>query len=254
MRVGRAALDEEAIRLIEEHNPDVDFDWPRILKGQGVEEPAPPPSRERERPGRRRDQPPRPAPPPIARGASEPEPIEPAVVEPEPDHAELDGVPGDEPVGAVAVPEDDAAEAVAAEREDAASQLPTAAFARLGSEGLSRLRARHAEILARISERIPDPVRQDELKAQAERLNPDVWVTDEEVGRGLEDYEVVYAALRTAVGQGQGLRRRRKRHRPASPAESPIASRQSPVESPVDRRESADEGETNDSTDDQRSD
>ena len=34
MRIGRSALDEEAIRLIEEHNPDVEFDWTRILKGQ----------------------------------------------------------------------------------------------------------------------------------------------------------------------------------------------------------------------------
>ena len=34
MRVGRSALDESAIRLIEEHNPDVEFDWTRILKGQ----------------------------------------------------------------------------------------------------------------------------------------------------------------------------------------------------------------------------
>ena len=34
MRVGRSALDEDAIRLIEQHNPDVEFDWTRILKGQ----------------------------------------------------------------------------------------------------------------------------------------------------------------------------------------------------------------------------
>jgi hypothetical protein len=35
VKVGRAALDPEAIRLIEERNPDVVFDWPRILKGEG---------------------------------------------------------------------------------------------------------------------------------------------------------------------------------------------------------------------------
>jgi hypothetical protein len=35
VRVGRAPLDEEAIRLIEQYNADIHFDWPRILKGQG---------------------------------------------------------------------------------------------------------------------------------------------------------------------------------------------------------------------------
>ena len=37
MTVGRAALDEDAIRLIEQHNPELQFDWTRILKGQGSE-------------------------------------------------------------------------------------------------------------------------------------------------------------------------------------------------------------------------
>jgi hypothetical protein len=49
---------------------------------------------------------------------------------------------------------------------------------------------------------------------QAERLNPDTWVTDEEVRLGLEHYEAVLASLRDVVGR----RRRRKRSRPGSPA------------------------------------
>ena len=32
VRVGRAAIDEDAIHLLEQHNPDVQFDWTRILK------------------------------------------------------------------------------------------------------------------------------------------------------------------------------------------------------------------------------
>jgi hypothetical protein len=71
-----------------------------------------------------------------------------------------------------------------------------------------RLRARHAEILARISERVPDPARQDELKTQAERLNPDTWVTDEEVSAGLEGYESALESIRAVVGQGRRRRRR----------------------------------------------
>ena len=87
---------------------------------------------------------------------------------------------------------------------DAISAVET----RLGSEGLSRLRARYSEVLARISETIADPQRQDELKTQAERLNPDTWVTDAEVTAGLESYESVFESLRSVVG-----RRRRRRRR-----------------------------------------
>jgi len=91
----------------------------------------------------------------------------------------------------------------------ASEDLPSSAVvARLGAEGVVRLRARHAEVLARISEKITDPVRSGELKAQAERLDPDTWVTDAEVGAGLESYESVFESLRGVVG------RRRKRRRP----------------------------------------
>jgi hypothetical protein len=72
---------------------------------------------------------------------------------------------------------------------------------------LSRLRARYSELLARISETVPDPARQEELKATAERLNPDTWVTEAEVAAGLEDYETVFESLRSVVGR----RRRRGR-------------------------------------------
>ena len=77
----------------------------------------------------------------------------------------------------------------------------TPAHARLGAEAVLRLRARHAEILARISERVPDAARQEELKAQAERLNPDTWVTDGEVSAGLEGYEAVLESLRASSGR-----------------------------------------------------
>ena len=90
---------------------------------------------------------------------------------------------------------------------------PTAAHARLGSEGLLRLRGRYADILAGIHDRIPDGPRREELKAQAERLNPDNWVTEEEVRSGLEQYESVFESLRPVAGR----RRRRRRRRPGNP-------------------------------------
>jgi hypothetical protein len=103
---------------------------------------------------------------------------------------------------------------------DTGAEMPlTPAHGRLGSEGVLRLRARHAEVRARISERIADPARQEELKAQAERLNPDTWVTDAEVSAGLEHYETVFEALRTAVG-GQAGGRRNKGRRGGGQAEA----------------------------------
>ena len=97
----------------------------------------------------------------------------------------------------------------------------TAAQARLGFEGLSRLRARHAEVLARISEKVTDAARRDELKSDAERLNPDTWVTDAEVTAGLESYETVFESLRGVVG-----RRRKRRGRPSG---GPGAAEQTPT-------------------------
>jgi hypothetical protein len=99
-----------------------------------------------------------------------------------------------------------------------AEEPQSAAGVRLGSEGLSRLRARHAEVLARISERISDPARRDELKSEAERLNPDTWVTDAEVTAGLEQYETVFESLRGVLGRPRRRRRRgRGSERPATP-------------------------------------
>jgi hypothetical protein len=73
------------------------------------------------------------------------------------------------------------------------------AHSRLGSEGLARLRARYSEMLARIDERVPEPERQSELKSLAERLNPDAWLTDDDVAAGLESYERTFASLRAAI-------------------------------------------------------
>ena len=59
VKVGRAALDEDAIRLIEQLNPGIEFDWTRILKGQGAPptESRPPAEVRRQRPDNRRPQP-----------------------------------------------------------------------------------------------------------------------------------------------------------------------------------------------------
>jgi hypothetical protein len=246
VRIGRSALDESAIRLIEEHNPDVEFDWTRILKGQdaAVEPGGPPPDR-RSKP--RRDFPsrsaPQPSSPDVQRHRQPPPPqIEATAVSAPPAASPIESAEASidevdvvhtpvESVEIADVPEPAASDAGSStgagggNDESLFDNTPppaaygpagdnmTAAQARLGSEGLSRLRARHAEVLARISEIVMDQVRRDELKSRAERLNPDTWVTDAEVTEGLESYETVFESLRGVVGR-RHKRRRRSGRRP----------------------------------------
>ncbi len=292
VKVGRPALDEEAIRWIEEHNPDIEFDWPRILEAQPAAAPQADDSRTR-RPRRDRDRPrpprsaaplsgdapqgDRPKPPsaelalrelelpelelselepleaefPEAE-ASEPErpeleraelePLELAPSErPEPEPLEL-GLPEAEPLE-LELLEPEPLEPEPLESEPLEPFEPEIAQAfeqltqpeveekiappampvekNLGREQLTRLRARYAELLARIAERGGDGGRVDALRAQAESLNPDTWVTDEEVRQGLESFEPKIRDLRAALE----LRRRRRsrrggRRRRGAPPES----------------------------------
>ena len=189
MRVGRAPLDEEGIRLIEASNPDVQFDWTRILKGHA--DPETPPPQERRQGRTEEGRAPRPGP---DRRAPRPASAPPA--RPEPAPQALTELP--ETVAPVA-------------SHDEPGQPMTAAQARLGSEGIGRLRARYAATMARITEQIQDPEQQGRLKELAERLNPDAWVTDVEVTAGLESYESTYEALRGTIGN------RRRNPRPEAP-------------------------------------
>lgn len=91
--------------------------------------------------------------------------------------------------------------------EDAGS----ASYQRLGAEGLVRLRARYAEVMARIAERPLEEDAREELKQRAERLNPDAWVTADEVTAALEQYETVFEGLRGVVGRHPRGRRRGRR-------------------------------------------
>lgn len=201
VRVGRAALDEDAIRAIEESHPDVAFDWTRMLKAAPPVEPAPrtgPPGRDRReptRPGRtgRRAQEARAGAPVVHRA---PEPARPPVAAP-PEPAPA----SEEPLAAWTVEDGESL-------ERAAEPVPARHVEeRLGREGVDRLRARYAELLARITERVTDPVRLEELRTQAERLDPDTWVTDEEARQGIEQFDAAYDALRARLGR----RKRRRR-------------------------------------------
>jgi hypothetical protein len=234
VKVGRAALDEDAIRLIEELNPNVEFDWTRILKGGGSPptESRPPVDVRRQRPGdQRRPPPPRPpasrsdAPPPDR--ARPPEETARPSTPPEqtPTSAEPRVSVVDEGTLESADMSDQAFPSTSPMEAAPSDEALTPAHAKLGSEGVQRLRARYAEICARITERVTDPARKTELSTSAERLNPDTWVTADEVSAGLEQYEMVFASLREVVGHKRRKRRRGGRH--DEPGSAPAAAAES---------------------------
>jgi hypothetical protein len=201
VKIGRAALDDDAIRLIEELNPFVEFDWPRILKGQDAppSEPRVPVEVRRQRPQRSQERSEsRPMPRPEPRETPRSEAVAPPahVEQPAAEFADFKEALQVETVSAPAEPIPD---------------VIVAAHARIGAEGVARLRARHAEIRARIGERVTDPARREELEAQANRLSPDAWATDADVTQALDQYEAVLASLREVVGRKRRRRRRGSR-------------------------------------------
>ncbi|HET7696227.1 MAG TPA: hypothetical protein VFK57_11000 [Vicinamibacterales bacterium] len=262
VRVGRAPIDEHAMRLLEEHNPDIQFDWARLLKEVPQEQGArrdrdrDPRDRDRRRDGRDQRPPERsrpsqttaaavpPAPPAIVHDASaelaeeraaahadlileefgataepgepvepvepvepgepgEPEPGEP--VEPvEPEEPESVAVRHGEPLAADHAEYVEYAEAsharVPTDAQPGPQTAPSAAAARLGADAVTRLRARYAQLVARIAEREMDDAARAELNARVERLNPDAWLTADEVAAALEQYESVFDSLRAEVG------------------------------------------------------
>jgi hypothetical protein len=200
--------------LIEEHNPDVEFDWTKILKGQAGPEQKPGfvERRARPRPGQNM-----PVVTPDSReDVTEEPPVFPQTTEPL-QASDANGVALFVPDEGDTIPEELGLipqEPESIREEQQAIEGTSAAHRRLGAEGVLRLRARYAEVLARISERVTDPAQQEQLKSDAERLNPDTWVTDDEVCEGLERYETVFESVRSVVGQ---------RRRPRRSAEHPPA-------------------------------
>lgn len=182
-RIGRPAFDEEAIRLIEDHHPDIVFDWPRIMELR--EEPA-----ERrgpqQRPQRRRR--PQEEAPQAATEAEEPGPLTRMEADAVPEAAVPDIVPE------AAVPSDEADEEPEPVRQIAAEEM-------FSVEDLERLRGRHAVILRRIDEQVRDAAAAEQLRNRAAALDPDTWVTADEVRQALEHYEQIYRDLREALSR-----------------------------------------------------
>lgn len=230
--------------MLEEQHPDLQFDWPQILEtpAPAVEPEEGPGGRLRRLPregGARASRPPAriPAPPARREPLSEQEAAGNATVDEPPPGTGSGGLEGDtrppaarresaepsppmpgaalEPPRFTRVFDAEPAGQTIGEPVHRASAL-SAAEQLLGAERLALLRARYAELLAAIQMRGGDPARQQMLREQAERVNPDAWVTEQEVRSALPGLEATFAELRGLVGR---RRRRRRRAGPRSAGE-----------------------------------
>ena len=196
--LGRPALDEDAIRTIEDNHPDIEFDWPAILALSEVmtveEEEAPPrPQFASARKGKRPREPRRDDRAEVSRGA---------IAEPSVEEAE------DESASAPSEPEElrrddgDVPSPVAVEESGVTRGLVDELA---GREVARALRARYAELKSKI-EKIDEASQRDSdrdaLLARVEAINPDAWLTPDAVLQGVSNagaaYEKLKAELSTA--------------------------------------------------------
>lgn len=170
VRVGRPAIDEEAIRRLEERHPELEFDWPEMLEQVSVTMPVP--EMRVERPRRR---PSRTTEPPVA-PAREP-------------RAPAGGSKGISAVAAVSTRPADQPSVAPASGSSLLEQL-------VGREIATRLRARYADARLRIAETAPDDETRRRWEARAQPLDPDAWLTAESVLRGVNAADAGFEALR----------------------------------------------------------
>lgn len=205
--LGRAPLDEDAIRTIEDQHPDIDFDWPAILALSEVmthEDEAPPPPRERRgKAPRTRDRQPQapqrvesdPVPAPVPGPDFEAAP-EPMAADDSASRRAGTLVPADQPPAHV-FPDDGEPDAPA----HAVPHHTTYGMLEelVGREIATRLRARHSEIGARIHEQYADALLRDAWLKRAEPLNPELWLTAQAVLDGVRRGDALFEQLRAEL-------------------------------------------------------
>jgi hypothetical protein len=189
--LGRAPLDEDAIRTIEDQHPDIEFDWPAILALSEVmtpeEEQVPPPRAKAQPPSQRRDKKRRDRDRDRDDRASDP-----AMPRAESSNDATES--GSAPVGPEELRRDD--------RDDHDSGVAVEPKNRLveelaGREVGARLRSRHAEIVARIENLDVDGAVKDALFKRAEAIDPELWMTPESVLEGVRGADALFEKLKT---------------------------------------------------------
>src|SRR5688500_17482926 len=204
-RVGRAPIDESVQRRIETAYPNIGFDWPRLLKDAAASAPRPEKSDTRNEPrkgrGRERERKPKAAraevplvpqvrfQEPVEAPAAEldaPAPVVASMPEPEPEKPTEPLVPEiPETIGALMV-----------ERG-----WPVVGI--IGEARALVLRGRYIEIANRVRSRVEDAGEQRRLSAEAARLNPEGWKTDEQARGGVAGFDAAYDAIAARIRQQQ---------------------------------------------------
>lgn len=186
--LGRAPLDEDAIRTIEDQHPEIDFDWPAILALSEVMTPEDEaPARPRQPEGRRqrpRDQQRDPSPRRREEAPREADASDVVTAATEPDPADPDRV------------EEMAADLALDEPIEVPRRVQGLLEELVGREIATRLRARYAELSARIHERHPEPAHREPWMARAASLDPDTWLTPEAVLEGVRRADALFDSLR----------------------------------------------------------
>jgi hypothetical protein len=195
--LGRAALDEDAIRTIEEQHPDIDFDWPAIIALSEVmtpedEAPAPRPQQQqqqrKDKKGRNRDH-------------SREQVREEYKVIAEPGASPPESESAFAPQEPEALRRDDRDDASPVAVEPAEPPSASALVDELaGREIGARLRARYAEIVARIDTLDLDGAAREAWLTRAEAIDPDAWESPEAVLHGVSNADAVFETLKTELG------------------------------------------------------
>lgn len=183
LRIGRPALDDAAMRTLEEQYPDIDFDWQYILDMGAmtpVEVEAPLPPRKRK-----------------------PRPAEAEAAPNEAVEAPRRLAPVAAPAGDGAAP--DVSSAPPAHEPAAADDFAPDLLAELLGRGIAAsLRGRHAEVAALIEQAPVDPGAKAPWRDRLAALDPDSWESPEAVLSGIAGVEAGVEALRRTVEQALG--------------------------------------------------
>jgi len=177
LRIGRPALDDGAMRMLEAQYPDIDFDWPYILDMGAmtpveVEAPLPPRKRKPRRPE-------------SDEGTDEPSMT-----------ADASPVPA-EPTAQV---EDELAEPADAV-PPAATSGPDLLADLLGRGIAAGLRARHQQLVDEVEAHAwPDAAARSAIAGRLAAIDPDGWTSPDAVLSGMARIDAEVEAIRRSLG------------------------------------------------------
>jgi hypothetical protein len=202
VRVGRAALDSDVQRQIEQRYPDIAFDWAVVRDNQQLVDSTPDlrPRRGDRRPRREESDAPALAPGSVPLPPTPPAPREP----PAPQVRQVrEGAPSRE-----ATPSATAAPSLSR------PPIPAAIEGATPDEQIAFLAQWYPIVRDRIPSRTTDPTRQEMLLELAERLNATAWTDADQITTGLQKAGEALERLSRVLAK----RRRRARKRPTGAA------------------------------------